>query len=96
MSFYSQLLQFILSGVTLGGIYAIIGLGFVTTYNVTGILNFAQGEFVMLGALITATLVTLKVPLLLAILLAVVLVALCGAIMERLAIYPARHASLVT
>ncbi|MDA8213411.1 MAG: branched-chain amino acid ABC transporter permease [Clostridia bacterium] len=96
MSFSSQVLQFILSGLTLGGIYALIGLGFVTTYNVTGILNFAQGEFVMLGALITVALVGLKLPILLAIVLAVLVVALIGALMERLAIYPARHASLVT
>lgn len=96
MSFSSQVLQFILSGLTLGGIYALIGLGFVTTYNVTGILNFAQGEFVMLGALITVALVALKLPIFLAIVLAVLVVALIGALMERLAIYPARHASLVT
>lgn len=96
MSFSSQLLQFLLSGLTVGGIYALIGLGFVTTYNVTGILNFAQGEFVMLGAMITVALVALKLPILIAIVLAVLIVALIGALIERLTIYPARHASLVT
>ena len=96
MSFSSQLLQFFLSGLTLGGIYALIGLGFVTTYNVTGILNFAQGEFVMLGALITVALYSLKIPMILAIIVAVLIVSLIGALIERMAIYPARHASLVT
>jgi len=96
MSLGSQILQYIFSGLTLGGIYALIALGFVTTYNVTGILNFAQGEFVMLGALLTVSLTVAGLPLPLAALAAILLVAVCGLIMERLAIYPARNASLVT
>ena len=96
MSFGSEILQYLFSGVTLGGIYALIALGFVTTYNVTGILNFAQGEFVMLGALLTVSLAGAGLPVPLAAILAILLVAAIGAVMERLAIYPARNASLVT
>jgi branched-chain amino acid transport system permease protein len=96
MSQASQILQFLLSGMTLGGIYALIALGFVTTYNVTGILNFAQGEFVMLGALLTASLVAAKVPLILAICLAVIGVTIVGVVLERAAIYPVRNAKMVT
>ncbi len=96
MSEASQILQFFLSGITLGGIYALIALGFVTTYNVTGILNFAQGEFVMLGALLTASLVGAKVPVLVAIPIAIVGVTLIGLALERMAIYPVRKAKIVT
>jgi branched-subunit amino acid ABC-type transport system permease component len=45
-------LQFVFTGLTLGVIYALAALGFTVIYNVTGIINFAQGEFVMLGALV--------------------------------------------
>ncbi|MFP5212089.1 MAG: ABC transporter permease subunit, partial [Acidobacteriota bacterium] len=46
-----EILQYIFSGVTNGAIYAIIALGFTMLFNSTGLINFAQGEFVMLGAL---------------------------------------------
>ncbi|MEK6575643.1 MAG: hypothetical protein AABZ58_15145, partial [Chloroflexota bacterium] len=55
MSFTEQLAQFIVSGVTQGSIYALIALGFVTIYNVTGIINFSQGEFAVIGAFIAIT-----------------------------------------
>ena len=51
-----QLLQYLLSGVTTGSVYAIIGIGFNIIYNSTGIINFAQGEFLMLGGMISITL----------------------------------------
>ena len=43
-------IQYIISGLIYGSIYAVIALGFNIVYNATGIINFAQGEFVMLGA----------------------------------------------
>ena len=48
---WSQLPQFFVSGLTSGSIYALIALGFGIIHNATGIVNFAQGEFVMLGAM---------------------------------------------
>ena len=54
----TQLLQYLLSGVTTGSIYAIVGIGFNIIYNSTGIINFAQGEFLMLGGMIAITLGT--------------------------------------
>jgi len=48
-----QLFQYILSGLSNGAIYALIGFGFAMIYNATGIINFAQGEFVMLGGILT-------------------------------------------
>src|SRR5574341_886052 len=57
MSFTHQLAQLVISGVTQGSIYALIALGFVTIYNVTGIINFSQGEFAVIGAFVAITLV---------------------------------------
>ncbi|MBP1157180.1 MULTISPECIES: branched-chain amino acid ABC transporter permease [unclassified Paenibacillus] len=90
----SQLIQFLITGITTGSIYAFIAIGFVTVYNVTGILNFAQGEFVAIGALTCISLVKMGLPLPVAILLAVAITALVAIIMERTTIAPARHSSL--
>ncbi len=95
MEFYQQILQYIVSGITVGSIYAVIALGFVVIYNVTGIINFAQGEFVMLGAMMAVNLQRNNVPLPLAIVAAVVFTTAVGAVLERLAIRPARNASVV-
>ena len=66
-----QLLQYLLSGITVGSIYAIVAIGFNIIYNTTGIINFAQGEFVMLGAMIAISLAPF-LPLPLAVVAAVV------------------------
>ena len=47
----AQFLQFLFSGVTVGAIYALVGLGFAIIYNASHVINFAQGEFVMLGGM---------------------------------------------
>lgn len=96
MEFISQIVQLVFSGLTIGSIYALIAIGFVITYNITGVLNFAQGEFAMFGALICISLVSTGIPKLLAILIAVGIVFLIGALFERTAIYPARHSSVPT
>ncbi len=46
-----ELIQFIFAGITMGAIYSLVGLGFNLIYNSTGVINFAQGEFVMLGGM---------------------------------------------
>ncbi len=92
----SDVPQLIVAGLTVGGIYAMIAIGFVTIYSVTGILNFAQGEFSMLGALLAVSLHKTGLALPLAILGAVVVVTVFGVVVERLAIFPARRASPVT
>ena len=50
---HSQWLQYVASGLTVGAIYALVALGFSIIYNASGAINFAQGEFVMLGGMIT-------------------------------------------
>ena len=50
----TEFLQFLFSGVTVGSIYALTALGFIIIYNASGVVNFAQGEFVMIGGITTA------------------------------------------
>jgi branched-chain amino acid transport system permease protein len=97
MEFGTQLLQYLLSGLSTGAIYALIGIGFSIIYNATGIINFAQGEFVMLGGMFTVFLIdSLQLPLWAAVPLAVVLSTLVGLLFERLAIRPLRKASPIS
>ena len=74
-------IQYCLGGITLGSIYAIVGIGFNIIYNTTGIINFAQGEFLVLGALSAITFYAF-LPLPLAILLAIILTSIVGALVE--------------
>jgi len=88
-----QFVQYILSGLSNGAIYALIGFGFAIIHNATGIINFAQGEFVMLGSMLTIFfLVFLHLPLLPSILLAIAISTLVGMAFERLAIRPLKNA----
>lgn len=88
----TQFVQFLISGLTTGGIYALVAIGFLAIYNITGILNFAQGEFAMIGALTCISLVNVGFPLFSAIPLAIITAALVGFCMERTTISPARNA----
>ena len=89
-----KLWQALVSGLSVGSIYALIAEGYYITYITTGALNFGQGEFLMVGALFGLTCyVTLGLPYAIAIVGAVVLVALMGGVLERVAIRPVmRHA----
>jgi branched-chain amino acid transport system permease protein len=88
---FDQLLQYTLSGLSTGAIYALIGIGFSIIYNATGIINFAQGEFVMLGGMLTLLfLETLQLPLWAAIPCAIGASTIGGLLFERLAIRPLR------
>lgn len=93
---FAQFMQFVFSGVTVGATYALAALGFSIIYNASGIINFAQGEFMMLGGMAAAFLTAAGIPLPLAIALAVIIVALTGLIVEKLMIEPARDAEIVS
>ncbi|MCK4798288.1 MAG: branched-chain amino acid ABC transporter permease [Spirochaetes bacterium] len=80
---FDQILQYIFSGITIGSIYAIVAIGFNIIYNATGIINFAQGEFVMLGGMIAYTF-NIFMPLFMAIILAVAITIAIGTLMEIL------------
>lgn len=92
----AELLQFIFSGLTVGAVYALVALGFTIIYNASDVVNFAQGEFVMLGGMSTVFLAAAGVPLPLAALLAVVITMAVGIGLYVFAIQPARGASAVT
>jgi branched-chain amino acid transport system permease protein len=89
-------LQIFFSGLNLGSIYTAVGLGFFVVYSVTRVLNLAQGEFVMLGGMLTVSFYTMGLPLFASILLAMVITALAGAGLYRFIIYPARKSSGAT
>jgi len=87
-----EILQYLFSGITNGAIYAVIALGFSMLYNSTDLINFAHGEFVMLGALSMVTFsADFGIPLVPALLLSVVCVAAAGLLFERLAIRTVRN-----
>src|SRR5512135_2516194 len=75
--------QYIVAGITYGTIYAIVAIGFNIIYNATGIINFAQGEFVMLGGMIAVTLHHIS-PLPVAIFTSVIITMIVGALIEIL------------
>ena len=91
-----QFMQYLLSGLTVGAIYALVALGFSIIFNASHVINFAQGEFVMIGGMATVSLSGAEVPLGLAIPLAVAAVALVGLALEKFAVEPARGASVIT
>lgn len=81
----TDLLQFCFQGVAIGSRYALVALGFVVIYRATGVINFAQGGFVLLGAYLTYNFnVTWDLPFAVAVLLAVLGGALVGALVEVL------------
>src|SRR5512143_1568424 len=86
MEFFLQLL---LNGLVIGSIYALVGLGFVIIYKSSSILNFAQGEFLMLGAYVClAIFTTWRVPFAAAFALTLVFSAVLGILMERVLLRP--------
>lgn len=92
----AQFLQFLYSGMTVGSAYALAALGFTIIYNTSGVINFAQGEFIMLGGMLAALLSAGGVPLPLAIIIAVLVTGAVGVMMEKVVIEPARDAQVVT
>ena len=92
----AELMQFILSGVTVGAVYALVALGFTIIYNASDVVNFAQGEFVMLGGMITVFASMAGLPLPLAALIAIAGTAVVGVLLNKLAIEPARGAPVVS
>ncbi|MCK5340961.1 MAG: branched-chain amino acid ABC transporter permease [Desulfobulbaceae bacterium] len=87
-------LQYLFAGISYGIIYAIVAIGFNIIYNTTGIINFAQGEFVMLGGMIAISL-NPHLPLPLAITLAVCATMIIGALIEIIFIRWLDHPSVL-
>ncbi len=98
-----QVIQYIFSGITIGSIYAIVAIGFNIIYNATGIINFAQGEFIMLGGMIAfsinkflSTFIIYKsISLFITILVSIVITIIIGALLEILFIRRLKKPSIL-
>ncbi|MGO4887693.1 branched-chain amino acid ABC transporter permease [Anaerobacillus sp. MEB173] len=91
-----DLLQFLVTGLTVGSIYAIVALGFVTIYSVTKVINLAQGEFVMLGGLMMFTFVSAGLPYWLSFFATLLVVMVIGWLMEATIIRRAKSADAIS
>ena len=90
-------LQFLISGISLGSIYALIALGYTMVYGIAKMLNFAHGDVIMIGAYVAyVSISTLNLSPFFAVLIAVVTCALLGILIERVAYKPLRNSSPLT
>ena len=92
----AQFLQFLFSGITVGATYALAALGFTLIYNASNVINFAQGEFIMLGGMLAVFFTQMGLPLPVALVLAILVPAIVGVLLEKLAIEPVKGAETVT
>ena len=83
----NELFGFLLSGVTVGFIYALVGIGFTVIYNSSGIINFSQGEFVMAGGMSTVFLLKAGLPLGVSFILAIMITSIIGIVLYKLISY---------
>lgn len=91
----SEFLQYLVTGVTIGATYALVALGFSIIYNASGVINFAQGDFVMIGGMSAVFLLASGLPLPLALLVAAAIGAAVGVVLYKTGIEPARDAGVV-
>jgi branched-chain amino acid transport system permease protein len=89
-------LQLSIAGIATGSVYALIALGIVLIYKCSGVVNFAQGAYAMLGAYVTYALLRTGLPAFAAVLLAMVLMAGAGVLTERLALRLMLRAPIVS
>lgn len=89
-----SLLSYLINGISLGSVYAIIALGYTMVYGIAKMLNFAHGDVIMVGGYLIFTFVsTLQLPAGVGVLLAVVLCTLLGITIEAIAYRPLRNAA---
>ena len=95
--FWQMLVQFLITGLTIGSVYAMVAVGFNIIYNVTEIINLAQGEFVVLGGLVMVFLqASVGLHPLIAFFLTILVVLGIGMLLDRLAIRPIKQPSVLT
>ncbi len=88
-----RFLNYLISGVSLGSVYAIIALGYTMVYGIAKMLNFAHGDVIMVGAYVVFFAMAQSMNPLLAILLSMVVCTVLGIVIERVAYRPLRNAS---
>lgn len=96
MTLFSQIIQYAISGITSGSIYAVIGICWSLVYLITKVLNFTTGEFVMLGGMLTWGFRGAGFGLVTSVLFAIACTILISIILERIAIRPVRFPSEMT
>jgi len=96
MTPFAEIIQYIISGITSGSIYAMVGVCWSIIFLVTGIMNFTTGEFVMLGGMLTWVFLGAGIGLAPAVILAIAATVAIGIIVERLALRPVRYPSEMT
>jgi branched-chain amino acid transport system permease protein len=82
------LIQILVSGIAVGGIYVLVAQGFYITWRTSVTLNFGQGDFLMLGAFVALTVLRMGLPVVAAVAVVVVALALLGVVLERVAVQP--------
>ena len=92
----AEFLQFLFSGITVGATYALAALGFTLIYNASNVINFAQGEFIMLGGMLAVFFAQMGLPMPVVLLLAIAIPAVVGVVMEKVAIEPIKGAETVS
>lgn len=90
---YQMALQILVSGILVGSIYALAAWGFTIVYNATGLINFAAGEFIMMGGMLSAA---IPASPFVAVPLSVAAVALCAAMVDRFGLQKARRSTQLT
>ena len=87
-------INYLINGVSLGSVYAIIALGYTMVYGIAKMLNFAHGDIIMIGSYVVfVTVSSMGLPPMLGVLLAVAACTLLGVVIERVAYKPLRSAS---
>jgi branched-chain amino acid transport system permease protein len=93
----SHVMQFVITGLTVGAVYALVGLGFNIIFNATDVINFAQGEFVMFGGVLAAVVIgQWHWPIWIALVFTVAVVGLIGALIDFGAVSRVRSGSVMT
>ena len=88
-----EFLSYLISGISLGSVYAIIALGYTMVYGIAKMLNFAHGDVIMIGGYVSfCAMFYLGLPNIVAVLLAVIVCTVLGVVIERLAYKPLRSA----
>jgi len=96
MTLFSQIVQYAISGITSGSIYAIVGICWSTVFLISGVLNFATGEFVMLGGMLTWVFIGAGLSLASSATLAIACTIIIAILLERLVIRPVRYPTEMT
>ena len=92
-----QFLSYLINGISLGSVYALIALGYTMVYGIAKMLNFAHGDIIMVGAYaVIVAVMQLSLPPVIAILISIIVCAVLGVVIERLAYKPLRQAQPLT